>query len=214
MNKLAPLLVVTLAIVAIPPAAQAEDVEPNGEPTRFYGFVGIGSFNGPERVGGLTNGSDGLLLTAGFGRRFNPYVAGEAEASFTGQTYNAPGYTGDGEPTVSLASLGCSLKLTLPRKSFRPFVTAGVAYFQADIQLVEEDGWGYAVDRIEDDSGFGTRYGFGVDVIAGKHSWIGFEYRDLQAEAEFGTSSTVDLGGSSLSFSYRHDFGAPLGKPR
>ena len=206
------LAMIGLLVTALPFVhARADDTD---EPTRYYGYGSIGSFNGPNRVGNLTNGGDGVALNAGLGRRFNRYLAGEGDIAIAGQTFDAAGYEGGGEPTVGYISLAYSLKASLPRKSFRPFVTAGVGIFQADVQLVTEssNGLGYTGEPLASDKGLETRLGVGVDFRAGRKWWLGLEFREISAEADFGTPRKIDLSASSVVFAYRRELGRPISR--
>jgi hypothetical protein len=194
-------------------ASQAMAVDDErGSVRRFYGYACFGGHDGPDRVGDWTNEGEGTALAFGIGRRFNRYLAGEGDVLITGETYDAPGYTGDGEPTVSLVSVAYSLRASLPQRRFRPFVTAGVGFFQADVQFVDEDAvgwWGYGIDKVDSDKGFETLYGLGFDVSVGRRSWLGIEYRRLDADADI-EGESVDLSGSTTLFTWRYDFGKVL----
>ena len=200
-----PVFLLAIAIAPQPAAAEEE--------TKSYWYASGGSFNGTEQLGTLGEGRSGVLMGGGFGQRFNRYFAGEAEIMIAGQEYRPPGLSARDDLTMTVFSVLYSLKATISLGRVRPFIAAGLGLHLADLQIIPNGSLFNTID-LQDDRGILGQLCLGFDVTLGQKSRIGLEYREINAEADFGTftGGDVDIGGGSVLVVYRRGFGRKLGQ--
>jgi hypothetical protein len=154
---------------------------------------------------GLTGDGPDLALGIGLGQRFNRFFSGEAELLITLGEYDTPPWLSFSDEDMSLTGgfLLYSVKLRALSKRLEPYIGGGlgIAYHELNVT----GSFGLSTIGVESDFGFARQLLAGVDVKAGEKTRIGFEVRELDVEADFGSAigRELDVGGRMWIFAWR-----------
>jgi len=207
MNRFAVILSVVLASVAF-----AEDRPPRDKPElRVVGYGG--SLQAPSGSRALEGGGAGVVLGFAVDQKFRRNLTGSFDLSLGFVDYDLPvalGFFGADTVDVSTAWMGYLVKGVIPAGRVELYAGAGpgIAYAEATVP-VEFLIFFRATVEEESDWGLGLQTLVGLDFSIGARSRLGFEYRRLEFEADFGELSggEVDVGGNAFVVVYRKRVG-------
>jgi hypothetical protein len=183
---------VTLVSAADPPAKKKAEL----------GVVGyLGSFQ--------TEAGAGAGLGVGLDQRFGPHLIGTLELGLSGMDYDVPvdlGPFADDEVDVSTLWVGYLLKGALPTKHVELSLGAGpvLGFSKASVRSEILLFFSGTVAEAEDHC-LGFQGVAGLDFRVGERRRLGFEYRRLKLDVDFGELSggSLNVGGDAFLIVYR-----------
>lgn len=186
---------------------------------RPRGYVsGIASeFDAEDNPGRLEDEGSSWALGCRFGYRVKRYLELEGEflgasAQFDNGTVTAPFFgTVSDEMHLDLTALVLRARALYPLGRFEPYLGAGVGFGRAELTVF---GTLLGIPGIaEEQKDWAILYeiSIGANLILSSKVDLGFEYRDLQMEADFGDLSggSVDTGGKFYSLVLGFRLGSP-----
>lgn len=207
MRMLALILSATLASLA-----SAEDEPARSRPElRLFGYGG--SLQAAEGGRALKDGGAGVVLGFGLDRSFNRGLVGSLDMTLGAVDYDLPvdlGPFASDEVDLTTLWIGYIVKGVLHAGRAELYAGAGpgLGFSEATVPstfllffsgtAAEENDWGIGLQAVA-----------GLDFPIGKHSRLGFEYRRLEIEADFGelTGGKVDVGGDAFVLAYKRKVG-------
>jgi opacity protein-like surface antigen len=205
----------TLAFLALVGSVTAEPLGKQKYPSRSKSYISgfAGAMNGDD-ADELGDADFGIGFGVGGGHRRSPNLALEVDVVFDVREYDVP----EGTPNPLLGSVDdlelrsssalFSVKGIYPLSRFEPYVGAGVGLNYSELELTGSLlGIPGSFDK-ENDFTVAFQFVLGADFVISEKSNFGFEFRNIEVEADYGELSggRVDIGGGLLSLVYRYHF--------